>query len=115
MFELFIETLTGTAFELRVSPYETVMSVKAKIQRLEGIVWSYTLCIRVIRVSGIPISHQHLIWQTTELEDDNTLEHYNIGHGMTLKLVLAMRGGPINTKRGDSSVAFENFHKMALI
>ena len=34
--ELYIETLTGAAFELRVSPFETVMSVKAKIQRLEG-------------------------------------------------------------------------------
>ena len=34
--ELFIETLTGTAFELRVSPFETILSVKAKIQRLEG-------------------------------------------------------------------------------
>lgn len=34
--ELFIETLTGTVFELRVSPFETVISVKAKIQRLEG-------------------------------------------------------------------------------
>lgn len=34
--ELFIETLTGTCFQLRVSPFETVVSVKAKIQRLEG-------------------------------------------------------------------------------
>ena len=34
--ELYIETLTGTAFELRVSPFETIMSVKGKIQRLEG-------------------------------------------------------------------------------
>lgn len=34
--ELFIETLTGTCFELHVSPFETVISVKAKIQRLEG-------------------------------------------------------------------------------
>ena len=34
--ELYIETLTGAAFELRVSPFETIMSVKAKIQRLEG-------------------------------------------------------------------------------
>ncbi|XP_054546150.1 AN1-type zinc finger protein 4 isoform X2 [Talpa occidentalis] len=33
--ELFIETLTGTCFELRVSPFEAVISVKAKIQRLE--------------------------------------------------------------------------------
>lgn len=36
MMELYIETLTGAAFELRVSPFETIMAVKAKIQRLEG-------------------------------------------------------------------------------
>jgi len=36
MMELYIETLTGAAFELRVSPFESIQSVKAKIQRLEG-------------------------------------------------------------------------------
>ncbi|XP_064319770.1 AN1-type zinc finger protein 4 isoform X2 [Phalacrocorax carbo] len=81
--ELFIETLTGTCFELRVSPFETVVSVKAKIQRLEG----------------IPVSQQHLIWNNTELKDDYCLNDYNISEGCTLKLVLAMRGGPINTRR----------------
>ena len=34
--EISIETLAGTSFELRVSPFETVISVKQKIQRLEG-------------------------------------------------------------------------------
>ncbi|XP_026707344.1 AN1-type zinc finger protein 4 isoform X1 [Athene cunicularia] len=81
--ELFIETLTGTCFELRVSPFETVISVKAKIQRLEG----------------IPVSQQHLIWNNTELKDDYCLNDYNISEGCILKLVLAMRGGPINTRR----------------
>nr|KAF6277481.1 zinc finger AN1-type containing 4 [Myotis myotis] len=81
--ELFIETLTGTCFELRVSPLEAVISVKAKIQRLEG----------------IPICQQHLIWNNVELEDDYCLNDYNISEGCTLKLVLAMRGGPINTRR----------------
>ncbi|XP_076820454.1 AN1-type zinc finger protein 4-like [Clavelina lepadiformis] len=81
--ELYIETLTGTCFELRVSPYETVISVKAKIQRLEG----------------VPIGQQYLIWQNTELEDEYCLRDYNITDGCTLKLVLAMRGGPINTRR----------------
>lgn len=38
--ELFIETLTGTCFELRVLPFEAVVSVKAKIQRLEGTNWT---------------------------------------------------------------------------
>ncbi|XP_078481432.1 AN1-type zinc finger protein 4 [Ciona intestinalis] len=81
--ELFIETLTGTCFELRVSPYETVIAVKAKIQRLEG----------------IPVSQQFLIWKNVELEDECCLRDYNITDGCTLKLVLAMRGGPINTRR----------------
>ncbi|XP_029465054.1 AN1-type zinc finger protein 4 isoform X3 [Rhinatrema bivittatum] len=81
--ELFIETLTGTCFELRVSPFETLISVKAKIQRLEG----------------IPVSQQHLIWNNMELEDDYCLNDYSISEGCTLKLVLAMRGGPINTRR----------------
>ncbi|XP_021591429.2 AN1-type zinc finger protein 4 isoform X4 [Ictidomys tridecemlineatus] len=61
--ELFIETLTGTCFELRVSPFEAVISVKAKIQRLEG----------------IPICHQHLIWNNMELEDDYCLNDYKGG------------------------------------
>ena len=33
---VYVETLTGTAFEVRVSQYEAVMSIKDKIQRLEG-------------------------------------------------------------------------------
>ncbi|KAG3264946.1 zinc finger AN1-type containing 4, transcript variant X10 [Ictidomys tridecemlineatus] len=61
--ELFIETLTGTCFELRVSPFEAVISVKAKIQRLEG----------------IPICQQHLIWNNMELEDDYCLNDYKGG------------------------------------
>jgi len=81
--EIYVETLTGTVFELRVSPFETIMSVKAKIQRMEG----------------IPIMQQHLIYQTEELEDDFCLHDYKISDGSTLKLVLAMRGGPINTRR----------------
>ncbi|KAM4635961.1 AN1-type zinc finger protein 4 isoform 2-T2 [Discoglossus pictus] len=81
--ELFIETLTGTCFELQVSPFETVVCVKGKIQRLEG----------------IPVSQQHLIWNNMELEDEYCLNDYDISEGCTLKLVLAMRGGPINTRR----------------
>ncbi|KAA0717759.1 Zinc finger protein 4 [Triplophysa tibetana] len=81
--ELFIETLTGTCFQLRVSPFEQVVSVKAKIQRLEG----------------IPVSQQHLIWNGMELEDEYCLHDYSITEGCTLKLVLAMRGGPVNTRR----------------
>lgn len=44
---LFIETLTGTCFELRVSPFEAVISVKGKIQRLEG---TTSLCFYNMRI-----------------------------------------------------------------
>ncbi|XP_077438624.1 AN1-type zinc finger protein 4 [Vanacampus margaritifer] len=81
--ELYIETLTGTCFELRVLPFEAIISVKAKIQRLEG----------------IPVTQQHLIWNNLELDDEHCLHDYGIAEGCTLKLVLAMRGGPINTRR----------------
>ena len=50
--------------------------------------------------AGVPIAQQHLIWQHTELEDDFCLHDYSIQEGATIKLVLAMRGGPINTRRG---------------
>ncbi|XP_054707237.1 AN1-type zinc finger protein 4-like [Uloborus diversus] len=85
--ELFIETLTGTAFELSCSPLETIVSIKAKIQYSEG----------------IPVSQQHLIWKSQELNDDLCLQDYCIKDGATLKLVLGMRGGPINTRQVSES------------
>ncbi|CAM4773988.1 unnamed protein product [Rotaria magnacalcarata] len=78
-----IETLAGTSFELLVSPYEQIQSIKRKIERREG----------------IPIPHQHLIWKSNELEDESCLNDHSIEAGTTIKLVLAMRGGPVNTKR----------------
>ncbi|PSN38788.1 hypothetical protein C0J52_24638 [Blattella germanica] len=81
--DLYIETLTGTAFEMTVSPFDTVMSIKSKIQRVEG----------------IPVSHQHLLYNLKELDDSACLIDYEIEDGATLKLVLSMRGGPISTRR----------------
>ncbi|CAF3742076.1 unnamed protein product [Adineta steineri] len=78
-----IETLAGSSFELLVSPYEQIQYIKRKIERREG----------------IPVSHQHLVWKSNELEDESCLHDYKIEAGTTIKLVLAMRGGPVNTKR----------------
>ena len=78
-----IETLAGSSFELLVSPYEQIQYIKRKIERREG----------------IPASHQHLIWKCNELEDESCLYDYQIEAGTRITLVLAMRGGPINTKR----------------
>lgn len=35
--ELTIEALTGTVYDLCVSPYETILGIKMKVQRLEGV------------------------------------------------------------------------------
>lgn len=78
-----VETLAGTSFELLVSPTEQIQYIKRKIERREG----------------IPMNHQHLIWNSTELNDESTLNDYHIEAGSTIKLVLAMRGGPVNTRR----------------
>lgn len=83
MIELYIETLTGVLMELMAYPYETVYNIKSKIYKLEG----------------IPISEQHLVWQSIELENEQSLQHYRIPDGATLRLVLNMRGGPVNTRR----------------
>ena len=34
--ELTIEAVTGTVYDLCVSPFETILGIKTKIQRLEG-------------------------------------------------------------------------------
>lgn len=81
--DIFIETLTGVSFELHVSPNETVMSIKSKIQRAEG----------------IPVTQQHLIWKNDELDDHRRLHDYFITGGSTLRLVLGLRGGPLNAHR----------------
>lgn len=78
-----IETLAGSSFELLVSPHEQIQSIKRRIEQREG----------------IPVSHQYLVWKSTELDDESCLHDYNIEAGTTLRLVLAMRGGPVNTKR----------------
>ena len=80
---VFIETLTGTSFEMRVSPFETIVSIKAKLQQLEG----------------IPVIQQHLLFNSKELPNKLSLYECGVQDGATLKLVLGMRGGPINTRK----------------
>ncbi|KAL7057672.1 hypothetical protein AAHC03_016867 [Spirometra sp. Aus1] len=92
--DLFIETLTGTAFELKVSPNDTVMSIKSKIQRVEG----------------IPIGQQHLIWQNGELSDHQSLRDCSIPGGATLRLVLGLRGGPVNAYRTPTALRLTPLH-----
>eukprot|EP00094_Tigriopus_californicus_P006746 TCALIF_06497-PA protein Name:"Similar to ZFAND4 AN1-type zinc finger protein 4 (Homo sapiens)" AED:0.40 eAED:0.42 QI:122/1/0.5/1/1/1/2/0/145 len=81
--EICVESLVGTIFEMRLSKYETIGSIKSRLHRLEG----------------IPKSQMHLLHLGKELEDAPSLFEYHIESGSTLKLILALRGGPINTRR----------------
>ncbi|CAH2232376.1 jg15314 [Pararge aegeria aegeria] len=81
--EVLVETLTGTAFEMTVSPSDTIFAIKSKI----------------FRVEGIPVSQQHLLYNLRELDDALSLREHAIGDGARLRLVLGLRGGPVATRR----------------
>merc|ERR1712159_837700 len=86
-FPIYVETLTGTVFEVTCSTFETIHSIKDKIYRLEG----------------IPISRQHLIFRQAELKDnDQSIGHAGIVPESKLTLILDVKGGPINASANRS-------------
>ena len=51
--------------------------------------------------AGIAVDKQHLIWKSVELEDKLKIADYKLTSGTTIQLVTAMRGGPLNIRRGE--------------
>lgn len=72
-----IKTLTGDQYAIDVSKYDTIETVKEKIQAK----------------TYIPVADQRLIFAGQQLEDGRNLSYYQITQASTLHLVLRQRTG----------------------
>lgn len=71
------QNLSGNTITIFMRPWETIATLKRKIEEKDG----------------IPAEAQRLIFLGKQLEDDHTCSSYNIQRESTVHLVARMRGG----------------------
>jgi len=75
--QVFVKTLTGQSIAIDYRSDLTVEELKNEVSSREG----------------VPVQQQRLIFQGKQLENDSTLEDYNIQPNNTIHLVLHVKGG----------------------
>jgi ubiquitin C len=75
-FQVFVKTTTGKIFPIRVMSTTTVSELKQKIKDKEG----------------FPVDQQRVIHRGTEMNDNNTLDKYNVSIDAMIHLVIRLRG-----------------------
>ncbi len=75
MMDIHIKTLKGHIYTLQMEPSQTIDDLKTKFSKSQG----------------IPPDQQRLIYNSKVLENDQTLDSYEISNGCTIYLVLRLR------------------------
>ena len=75
--QIFVKTLTGRTVTLIVAEDDTILNVKVKLKEKDG----------------VPVDEQRLLFGGHQLEDEYTLQHYNVQKESTIHLVLRLPGG----------------------
>lgn len=70
-------TLTGTSATVDVDPLDKIVIIKIQLEEYEG----------------VSVHQQKLIFEGQLLEDEKTVESYNLKDGSILHLLIASRGG----------------------
>ncbi|XP_059608814.1 uncharacterized protein LOC132256421 [Phlebotomus argentipes] len=96
-YDIIVETLTGSELKVTVTDKDTVGYIKSRIQKYEG----------------IPVGHQHLLYNHNELSDATEMKDVPLVKGSRLKLVLGLKGGPVSARRIVTLPDYENWFDLS--